>query len=226
LGKHCIGVNRLSGQASVRGNSGNSLGFDYVAIQLPQKTHCGVGTACRGCGRRLPLRMAEDHEEAALWECVQCQTPLAGVLSPDVLRLLSRRIRLAALHFNIENAEPLTEAVLHVAWQNAFATQSEIVHETRRSRRVSGHREVVCVCMDERYSLAGSALNGVVANLSRHGLMLVTTRQITTPIVITQFQNARRTIQLIGRVVWNNYLDIGCFGAGVDFQARFGTTVH
>jgi hypothetical protein len=170
--------------------------------------------------------MADLHEEAALWECVQCQTPIAGVLSADVLRLLSRRIRLAALHFDVESAEPLTEAVLQVAWQNACATDSDIVHETRRSRRLSGHREVVALCLDERYSLAGPPVNGVVANLSRHGQMLVTTTQLTTPIVVTQFQNAHRTIQLIGRVVWNNYLDIGCFGAGVDFLARFGTAVH
>ena len=170
--------------------------------------------------------MADFNEEAALWECVHCQTPIAGVLSPDVLRLLSRRIRLAALHFDVENAEPLPEAVLHVAWQQAFAAENDIVHETRRSRRISGHREVIVVGFDERYCLAGPPINGIVANLSRHGQMLVTTTQLSTPIVVTQFQNARRTIQLLGRVVWNNYLDIGCFGAGVDFLARFGTSVH
>ena len=82
------------------------------------------------------------------------------------------------------------------------------------------------MCFDERYCLAGPPVNGVVANLSRHGQMIVTTTQLTTPIVVTQFQNAHRTIQLIGRVVWNNYLDIGCFGAGIDFLARFGTAVH
>jgi hypothetical protein len=76
--------------------------------------------------------------------------------------------------------------------------------------------------LDERYRLAGPAINGVVANLSRHGQMLVTTTQVNSAAVITQFQNASRTIQLIGRIVWSRYLDVGCYGAGVDFIARFG----
>jgi hypothetical protein len=190
------------------------------------RTHCGVGTACHGCGRRLPLRMAEGREEAALWECVQCQTPLAGVLAADVLRLLSRRIRLAPIHFNVDEPELLIDAVLQVAWRNASADNCTQTHEGRRSRRLSGTREVVALCLDSRYNFSGKPINGVVSNLSRHGLMLVTTHQVTTPMVITQFQNSRRTIQLLGRIVWSNYLDIGCFGAGVDFMARFGTTVH
>jgi hypothetical protein len=170
--------------------------------------------------------MAEGREEAALWECVQCQTPLAGVLAADVLRLLSRRIRLAAIHLNVDEPDPLIDAVLQVAWRNASADACSLSHEARRSRRLSGTREVVALCLDPRYSITGKAINGVVANLSRHGLMLVTTQQISAPMVITQFQSSRRTIQLLGRVVWSNYLDIGCFGAGLDFMARFGTTVH
>jgi hypothetical protein len=188
----------------------------------PLKGQCGVGTACHGCGRRLPLHMADYPDEAALWECVHCQTAFAGVLSPEVLRMLSRRIRLAALHFDVADAEPLTDAVLHVVWQNAYRDKRNTPCEIRRSRRISGHREVVALRLDERYVINGAAVNGVVANLSRHGQMLVTTAPIQSPSVITQFQNAQRTIQLVGRVVWSRYLDVGCYGSGIDFIARFG----
>jgi hypothetical protein len=166
--------------------------------------------------------MAERPDEASLWECIHCQTAFAGVLSPEVLRMLSRRIRLASLHFDVEDAEPLTDAVLQVVWRNALHERRNAMCDIRRSRRISGHREVVALCLDERYLIAEGTRNGVVANLSRHGQMLVTTRPIESPTVITQFQNAQRTIQLLGRVVWSRYLDVGCYGAGIDFIARFG----
>ena len=166
--------------------------------------------------------MTEVGEEATLWECVHCHTPFAGVLSPEVLRMLSRRIRLAALHFDTEHAEPLPDAVLHVVWQNTSRDQRHAMCDVRRSRRMSGQREVVAVRLNEQYRLNGPPINGVVANLSRHGQMLVTTTQLSSPAIITQFQNAQRTIQLIGRVVWSRYLDVGCYGAGIDFLARFG----
>jgi hypothetical protein len=178
--------------------------------------------ACHGCGRRLPLRINEPNEEAALWECVECQTSMTGVIAPEIVRMLSRRMRLAARHFDVENAEPLTDAVLRVVWQSAFPGQHVAQHCGRRSQRISGQREVLALRLDERFRLTGRALNGVVANLSRHGQMLVTTTQLDMAPVITQFQNASRQIQLIGRVVWSRYLDVGCYGAGVDFIARFG----
>jgi hypothetical protein len=166
--------------------------------------------------------MAQRPDEACLWECIHCQTAFAGVLSPEVLRMLSRRIRLASLHFDVEDAEPLTDAVLQVVWRNALHERRNAMCDIRRSRRISGHREVVVLCLDERYLIAEGTINGVVANLSRHGQMLVTTRPIESPTIITQFQNAQRTIQLVGRVVWSRYLDVGCYGAGIDFIARFG----
>lgn len=136
--------------------------------------------------------------------------------------MLSRRIRLATLHFDVERSAPLTDAVLQVVWRNASRNQRNTPCDIRRSRRLSGHREVAVLRLDERFVLSGEAVNGVVANLSRHGQMLVTTTPIQSPAILTQFQNAQRTIQLIGRVVWSRYLDVGCYGAGVDFIARFG----
>jgi hypothetical protein len=193
-----------------------------MAINQPLKAQCGVGTACRGCGRRLPLHLAEHDDEAALWECVHCHTPFVGVLSPEVLRMLSRRVRLGSLHFDVDQAVPLTDAVLHVAWRAACRDQRHMRCDIRRSQRLSGQREVVALCLDERYRLSGPPLNGVVANLSRHGQLLITTRQLHSPAVLTQFQTAQKTVQLLGRVVWSRYLDLGCYGAGVDFIARFG----
>ena len=197
-----------------------------MAMEQIAKEQCGVGTACFGCGRRLPLRLSQGGEEASLWECVHCQTPFAGVLSPEVLRMLSRRIRLAPLHFDMDDVEPLTDAVLQVVWRNASRSQHDKFRDVRRSRRIAGQREVIALCLDERFRLVGTPINGVVANLSRHGQMLVTTTPLQSPAVLTQFQNARRTIQLVGRVVWTRYLDVGCYGSGVDFVARFGLSTY
>jgi hypothetical protein len=193
-----------------------------MAIHQPLREQRGIGTACYGCGRKLPLRLTQVGEEASLWECAHCHTPFAGVLSPEALRALSRRIRLAQLHFDVQRAAPLSDALLQVMWRNAAKIQRKVARERRRSRRHTGHRDVIAMCLDDRYHLIGPPIHGVVANLSRHGLHLVTTTQVTSPAVITQFQHAGRTIQLLGRVVWTRYLDVGCYGAGVGFIARFG----
>lgn len=198
-----------------------------MAILQPLKTQCGVGTACRVCGRRLPLRLTECDETASLWECVHCHTPFAGVVAPGILRMLSQRVRLVTTHFDVEGAEPLTDTVLQVAWRYAAEReQQRIVRDGRRSQRIAGQREVVALPLDERYRITGSPANGVVANLSRHGQLLVTMTEMRSPAIITQFQSARHTIQLVGRVVWSQYLDLGCFGAGIDFVARFGRSAN
>ena len=192
-----------------------------ASYQLPSE-QCEIGAACYGCGRRLPLRMSLGDEEAALWECVHCHTPIAGILAPEVLRMLSRRIRLADLHFDVDEVDPLTDAVLQVVWQLRSRPESNKLRDMRRSRRLSGLREVVALRLDNSYCLTGPPIHCVVANLSRHGLFLISTTPLEAPTMITQFHTTRRVIQLIGKVVWARYLDIGCYGAGVDFVARFG----
>jgi hypothetical protein len=166
--------------------------------------------------------MSQGEEESALWECVQCHTPIAGILEPDILRMLSRRIRLASLHFDVDDADPLTDAMMQVIWQYRSTPVSAKLRELRRSRRVTGLREVVTLRVDHRYCIVGQPIHCVVANLSRHGLFLVSRSPLEAPLMITQFHTKRRIIQLIGKVVWARYLDIGCYGAGIDFLARFG----
>jgi hypothetical protein len=195
------------------------------SYQLPSE-QCAIGAACYGCSRRLPLRMSQGDEEAALWECVHCHTPIAGILAPEVLRMLSRRIRLASLHFDVDDVDPLTDAVMQVIWQVRSRPESAKLREMRRSRRLIGLREVVVLRLDHRYCIIGQPIQCVVANLSRHGLFLVSTTPLEAPIMITQFHTKRRIIQLVGNVIWARYLDIGCYGAGVDFVARFGRVDH
>jgi len=65
-------------------------------------------------------------------------------------------------------------------------------------------------------------LTGVIANLSRHGMLLVTPGPLSSPSVIVQVASDRQVVQLFGETVWTRRLDHGCHGAGVEFIARFG----
>ena len=103
-----------------------------VTTHTSQKAQCGVGVPCEGCGRRLPLRIMIDREEALLWECVDCHTQIRGDIAPEIIRMLSRRVRLAALHFDVEQAAPLTDALLQVVWRNSLAGR-DAHHDGRRS---------------------------------------------------------------------------------------------
>jgi len=187
---------------------------------LPDK--CGVGTACPGCGRRLPLRFAGPGEEAALWECVGCEAPFAGILLPDIVTMLAQRIRLSQRHFDTEQAEPLPLTLRQVVQRIHNGEPVDEIRELRRSVRLAGLRHAVLACFDAQYGIPASALRCAIANLSSHGLLLVTGEPIDAGAVVVQVQSPRGVLQLLANVVWKQPLGGGCYGGGGSFITRFG----
>jgi hypothetical protein len=190
--------------------------------QLLNADHCGTGAACYGCGRRLPLRMAGDGEEAVLWECAGCHSFIAGLLSRDVLPLLAKRVRLADRHFIIDPEEPASDAVLEIVRSLASEQPSLQIQEMRRSHRIFGEREAVILPVDAAYTNFQTPILGVVANMSCHGALMVTSTPISTAAAILQIENDRHVVQLLCESVWTRRLERGCYGTGMEFVGRFG----
>lgn len=185
-------------------------------------SECGVGTACPGCGRRLPLRFSVGSEEPALWECVGCDAPFAGILLPDVATMLSQRIRLSQRHFDIEHTKPLPFTLRQVIQRIHNAEPLEEIRDFRRSNRLAGMRHSITVCLDDQFGISESARNSTIANLSSHGLLLVTGEPIDAAAAIVQVDRPRSTIQLLASIVWRQHLGGGCYGTGAELVARFG----
>ena len=91
------------------------VGSWLVATSIPfDATNPHQGVSCHECNQRLPLRMSQSHEVAALWECTKCGAAFAGVFVHDSAKFLSKNVRLAQLNFETEHAEPIPDAVRHV----------------------------------------------------------------------------------------------------------------
>ena len=185
----------------------------------------GVGNACNRCGRRLPLRFCDSGEEPALWECVGCQAPFAGVVIPDMLPLISHRVRLSERHFDVDPRNELPDEVDSLLETMAALPLLPGQREMRRSPRAWGRRKALVLCADTRYHLIGPAVNGVIGNLSTYGMLLITSEVISTDAVFVESASRRYSLQLLGRIVWSQRLDHGCFGTGIELIARFGKTL-
>ena len=185
-------------------------------------SECGVGTACPGCGRRLPLRLTEFGEEAALWECVGCDAPFAGTLLPDMVAMLAQRIRLSQRHFDVDHAKPMPFTLRQVIQRIHNAEPLEEMRDLRRSMRVSGVRQALTACLDGSQGASGNALCSTIANLSSNGLLLVTGEPLEGNTIVAQVERPRAILQLLANVVWRQHLGGGCYGAGAELVARFG----
>lgn len=183
---------------------------------------CSFGTACSGCGQRLPLRFSESNENAALWECVSCRAQFAGMLLPDLLASLARHVRLAPHYFDATQAAPLPGSVPKIVQQVHNIEPPHGVREMRRSTRICGRNNAIGFQFDEREGVLDPPLETVVANLSSHGMLMITGVPFEAPMVIIQLDQRGGPLQLVARIIWSRHLGRGCYGAGTEFLGRFG----
>lgn len=184
--------------------------------------HTPSGIHCRGCNLLLPLRMAGQHEVAALWEFATCGTAFAGVLLLESIGTRAQAVRLAQLHFGNDHVEPLPNDFSETVMKLEAKQIGPPTHERRRSPRDSRHVDAIAVGLDANFILADQSCRAIVVNLSSHGMMLATPQQLKTTHVAVQIQGAFEKVQVLGRVVWARQLRPTCYGAGIDFAARLG----
>jgi hypothetical protein len=184
--------------------------------------HTASGIHCRGCNLLLPLRMAGQHEVAALWECAACGLAFAGVLRLESISSRAQAVRLAQLHFGDDHVAPLPDDFSHTLMKLDTEQVGPPHHERRRSPRDPRHADAIAVGLDSNFILADQSSRGIVVNLSSHGMMLATPQQLKTSHLAIQIQGALEKVQVLGRVVWTRQLERNCYGAGIDFAARLG----
>jgi hypothetical protein len=180
------------------------------------------GIHCRGCDLLLPLRMAGQHEVAALWECTACGAAFAGVLRLESIGSRAQAVRLAQLHFGDDHVVPLPDDFSQTVMKLDADQLGPPDHERRRSPRDLRHVDAIAVGLDANFILADQSCRGIVVNLSSHGMLLATPQQLRTTHVAVQIHGAVEKVQVLGRVVWARQLTRNCYGAGIDFAARLG----
>jgi ribosomal protein L37AE/L43A len=180
------------------------------------------GISCHGCNQCLPLRLSRSQEVAALWECTACGASFAGVFIQELAPSLAQSVRLAQLHFEADHAEPISDTVRQVL-ANVSAEQLSLKYmEARRGTREPRWLKATAIGFDADLVLVGPTCRGIVANLSSHGMLLLTAVQLHSAAVAVQMQGGPEKIQVLGRIVWSRFLGHGCYGTGVDFAAQLG----
>jgi hypothetical protein len=178
---------------------------------------------CVNCVKTLPLAIAQDLDQSAIWICAGCGVSFVGL--PDV-ELLERQGRLVRLHDQYFDDSECPDIPLtirrHIA---SLATRSALpAHlEKRRSERIYNSMIIQAVEMDDNFILHGSAKKVILTDISRDGVGLafgqeLSCRNFAIKITIT----TGSSIQAIVRVLRQRDLSPPFVEYGCEFVTRLG----
>jgi hypothetical protein len=181
------------------------------------------GVSCRGCDARLPLRLADDGEEPALWECGRCGSRLAGLPVSHIPLPINLELRLADVHFD-DTQLPPAPAVLHQLARQFTPSPPEYKGpDRRRLTRTTRRLNLLVTPLNDIFSPVGPCIRAVAYDLSSQGIGLLSTAAITSPkLAISIAQYDRRPIQLIARVCRVQALLGDFHRVGVELIHRLG----
>jgi hypothetical protein len=136
--------------------------------------------------------------------------------------MLAQRVRLAQRHFDVEHAPPLPFTLRQVVERIHANESMNDIRDLRRSERLCGLRHAVTAFVDARQCITGTAHRCAIANLSSHGMLMVTSVPVVARALIMQVESPQVLLQLYAELVWTRHLGGGCYGTGAAFVARFG----
>jgi len=179
---------------------------------------------CGSCQQKLPLRLTNGGEAAAVWLCAECNAPFVACGVEDLLLKNSRLIRLDERSFDV-TAQP--EIGLRTR-QHAVKLSSRPVHgdllEKRRSERVAQSLVVPAVRLGPGFVPVDEPFRIMVANLSREGIGLIHNNAIDSEHIAIEFSpTSQSPIQVIVRLVRQRELTPPYYELGGIFVARLGT---
>jgi len=178
---------------------------------------------CPGCNQPLPLRLSQEGERAALWECDACQTRVAGMFVPELATHLAHRVRLGQVHFDAHHSPPIPPVFgeLVSRWIRRHDTRGN-GPERRRDDRYAVHLEAVVVGLNDQWVPQGRPARALVVDLSRGGLGMVVRSPIKTPLVAVQIEGRTGALQLLGSITWSDHVGSGMHHVGARFVHRLG----
>jgi hypothetical protein len=194
---------------------------DNAVVPHPLAAFSSSGQPCPGCRRPLPIRSKRPHEIFAHWECAACRSPLTGVLVNDITPKMAESIRIAQIHFDTRDAQPMPESMRELLREFVKTRQQNSAHDARRVHpRIP--QQVAVVPVGEHWTPRGKPVLGTIVDLTSHGLGMVTGSLGGVGHVAIQIDNAKGPVQLLGRIAWTKELGQGFLDSGVQFLLRFG----
>ena len=189
-----------------------------------QKPRSGI--TCRGCDTRLPVRLAAQGEEAALWVCASCGAQFAGILIGDAEKERLPRVQLADVHFDTTELPPINPIIRQLVERLATTPEAYLGSDRRDSARVPRQLEVVFIRLDAEFMPKGAPLRAMVHNLSEGGLAMIADEPIhESNVAIRIGDGDSGSVQMFSRVVRLQHLTAELYDIGVQFAFRLGGKV-
>jgi hypothetical protein len=137
---------------------------------------------------------------------------------------MAETIRIAQVHFDISRVAPLPVSLKQLVREFVASRRKRLRQDDdrRTARRVPTQLDATVLPLDESWTPRAKPLPGMVVDLSRHGLGMVTAAAIEVKHVVVQIRHPARHVQVLGEVVWTKDIGRGIHGAGIQFLLRFG----
>lgn len=179
---------------------------------------------CGNCQEKLPLRLTNNSEPAAVWLCAQCNVSFVACCVPEALPEGAHSIRLDERFFDISGMPPVSLSERKRAIKLASRPLSKAILNKRRSERVSQSLVVPAIRLGENFVPEGGAFPLMIANLSREGVGMVHDQRIVSDYIAIEFSpTSQSPIQVIVRVVRQRELSPPYFELGGEFLVRLGS---
>ena len=186
----------------------------------PAQIECGT------CQQKLPLRLTDGDEPAAVWLCANCNVSFVACCVKEALLKTAHLIRLDERFFDVSGWPAISLGERQRAIKLASRTVSAAMLDKRRSERVSQSLVVPAVRIGEGFVPVDDPFPLMVANLSREGIGMVHSERIDTEYIAVEFSpSSQSPIQVIVRVVRQRELTSPYFELGGEFMVRLGSLV-
>ena len=173
------------------------------------------------CGRRLPLRLSQQGETAALWLCAHCDRPYAALGVPSELLHSSRHIKLAPCYGSSNDLQPLADAMRRKISALVERERHDPTEDRRRSPRKTHFLVTPAINLSFTLTPEGMPYSLVVTDISREGVGLVHDAPIVSSHIglILPIEDGE-PIQVFARVVRVRNLNGELYQIGAEFVAR------
>ncbi|MEM8944903.1 MAG: hypothetical protein AAGD11_06930 [Planctomycetota bacterium] len=176
------------------------------------------------CEQRLPLRLTQNDEPAAVWLCAKCSKSFVACCIKEELIRSSHLIRLDERSFDTSGAPQISLGERQRASRLASRPIGSATRELRRSERVSQSMVVPAVLLSDALVPEGEPFPLMVSNLSKEGVGMIHDDRIDTEYLAIELSpTSQSPIQVILQVVRQRELTPPYFEIGGEFVVRLGS---
>lgn len=179
---------------------------------------------CGSCLQKLPLRLTNNEEAAAVWRCADCNQPFVACCIRERLIKAAHLVRFDERYFEAEACPPLEVQQRQVALRMGHRPFSPTDQEFRRSERIPKSMMVPATQLDASLCPIDDPFSIMVVNISAEGIGFVHNERMKTEYLAFELSpNSNFPIQVIAHVIRQRPLLDPYFELGAEFVTRLGS---